>query len=728
MSQFENLALSLNPGYTLFILIVLALGGLAYFVYRFTVPPVSVVRRYLLITLRTLALVTALFVLFEPILSVSYVRMEKPVIVVAVDRSVSMTIVDKLHDRKQATLNVARSPVFEEIRADNDLQYLSFADSIESVDPEAIDSIPFSGNATDVSNIFEKVSQKMIGKNLAALVLISDGQSNLGSSPERFASFYDVPIFTVGIGDPADQKDLAVSRILTNEITYAKSAVPVDVDITAYGFKGKRIQVQLRKNGQVIDSRFVDLPEESMQTKVTMSFTPEEEGVEKYEVIIPVLEGELTDRNNRRSFFVRVLKNKTRVLMVSGAPDPQVSALYNTLLDDENIEVASLVERSDGGFIKKEINGPELAYDCMLFNNYPTRISDSKMLEKFINLVKTGDTPLMLLYGPKTDPDRLKPVSNLLPAELKADRDLRETLVYLDLTTAGKQHSVTRLSEDVAADAQHWQSLPPIFIGQVVPAPFPGSEVLARVDMSRATNVVKFRKDIPLIMTRKSGASKTVLLSAYGVWRLKSLMLGANRTDKVYQHLISNSIRWLVTREDEKKVRITTSKQIYRTGEKIEFNAQVYDEQLNPVDGAEVKASILNGDKTISILLNGIGQGRYEASLDALLAGDYTFSGQASKEEKILGKDSGKFTVEAFSLEYLQTRMNEKLLKNVAQNSGGRYFTPDNFAEISQHLKFEAVMIDEEQEIALWNKLFLLILFVALVSTEWFIRKRSGMM
>ena len=122
------------------------------------------------------------------------------------------------------------------------------------------------------------------------------------------------------------------------------------------------------------------------------------------------------------------------------------------------------------------------------------------------------------------------------------------------------------------------------------------------------------------------------------------------------------------------------------------------------------------------------GNGRYEGILNGLEVGDYDFEGVAAKNDVTIGKDNGKLAVEDFSIELLNTAMNEKLLKNIAAESGGRYLKADEFAGIVKYLNFQPQISDEKKEIELLNKVTLLFIFAGLLTVEWFIRKRSDML
>ena len=146
------------------------------------------------------------------------------------------------------------------------------------------------------------------------------------------------------------------------------------------------------------------------------------------------------------------------------------------------------------------------------------------------------------------------------------------------------------------------------------------------------------------------------------------------------------------------------------------------------MDGAEVAVQLTGAQDCHDLSLKSIGEGRYEGSFQVLAGGDYRFTGTAHLQGRVLGRDSGKFFVEEFSLEYQNTRMNEELLKRIASESGGAYFTADDYSGLPEKLTFPEKHLVIKSEFQIWNKAPLLIACLVLLSVEWFVRKRKGML
>jgi hypothetical protein len=83
------------------------------------------------------------------------------------------------------------------------------------------------------------------------------------------------------------------------------------------------------------------------------------------------------------------------------------------------------------------------------------------------------------------------------------------------------------------------------------------------------------------------------------------------------------------------------------------------------------------------------------------------------------------------TLEFKETRANAALLRQIAQRSGGSFLTPDALRSLPAILttsgSFTPVRYEEAREMELWHLPVFFILVVLLLTTEWVLRKRSGM-
>src|SRR5690606_38283003 len=161
----------------------------------------------------------------------------------------------------------------------------------------------------DIARGIRTVEEQLEGRNLRGIVLISDGRYNTGRNPLYLAERVRVPIYTAVVGDTTAQRDVRVSRVVTDEVAYVGSLLPVRVGVRG----GRRATVALVEGGRTVASEAVTLPADGLETTVGLEVTPTQPGLHRYAVAVSRLPGEATYRNNAESVTVRVLDTKRRV-------------------------------------------------------------------------------------------------------------------------------------------------------------------------------------------------------------------------------------------------------------------------------------------------------------------------------------------------------------------------------------------------------------------------------
>jgi len=739
MVGFGGIQLSFNAHPAFFAAALLILAALTYYMYRTTIPPVSQTLRSLLMIFRFLTLLIVLVLLFSPIVSLTIHRQQKPSIAVLIDVSSSMSIQDEGGRRSDWVRHVLKDPIFRKLARRHHLRYFCFSSDIREFDSDFHpDSLRFNEDGTDITQALFSAKTQLLEHNFSGVILLSDGIANVGFDPRTAIRRFGAPIFAVAIGDPREKKDILIEQVSTNEVVYSGTRVPVDILVRSSGFQDLKVPVELWDSTGVIDSQLLQLAGQQQLQKVRLHFIPKGEGLagqgfQKYRVRIPPLKGEFTKLNNERSFYVKVLKSRVRILLLAGEPSADFKFVKRALEADSNFQVIPLIQRKPSGFYPS----PYLArwkksddYDLVIFLNFPKgplQASDQRFLR---DLLINQRKPLFYIQGRGVSPQRLRPFQEVLPFRPDS-RPGNIRLVYPELTAAGQEHPVMRVQEDPLESESRWQELPPVYTYLRNFPPRPGSEVLARIDKARSGLPQIPRFAGALILAQKLAERKSLAVLAFDIWRWDLMMWGVGKTNETFETFLNHAVRWLITREEIKPVRITTDKLIYRSGEDIHFVAQVYTEDLRPLDGAEVRVRIIGPGPTTQSFeetLEGIGNGKYEATVRILQGGDYQFEGKAFKGSRILGRDKGRFSVGEFQIEFLRTRMNEPLLRKLAEESGGHYLTPDRLEDLEKLIQFAPKTWVETREINLWNKAILLLLFIGLLATEWTIRRRKGML
>ncbi|HEX2868848.1 MAG TPA: vWA domain-containing protein [Ignavibacteriales bacterium] len=700
-----------------FYLGLILIAAYTYYNYRYTVPQVNSAFRYVLIVIRTLALLLILFTIFEPILSIARRKVIEPVNLVFVDDSKSIKIDDGTG--RMATVEGFLHKISSTGSIKNSAEIYSFGSKVSRVSPDSLGKINFSESSTNISKVFGSI--KTENRNISSIVMISDGVITDGSNPVFQAERLGIPVYTVGVGDTSKRNNLEVRRVLFNEYVYSGTPTTINVTIASAGFKGKAVPVTLYENNRQIAQQNVTLSDEGM-TNLNFTYTAQSPGEKKMNVALGKLEGEFTYADNNKPFYLNVLNNKINALIISGSPSPDLSFVRNSLMADENLRVATLTQIGPNRFLEN-VNQTQLidSSGIIFLVGFPTSQTPERLLTKVQQEIRDKNKPFLIILSEGVDYNRLKVLQPELPFTIG-----RITAGYTEaqpLVTANEmQNPLLQNNATNVIDA--WNNLPPVSRTNTELVAKPESNVLSRI---RVNNVPL---NNPLIVTRKLGNKKSAAIMAKNIWRWK-LETSEKKLD-IFDRLMLSGTKWLNTSEEQKLFTIRPTKKIYSLGEPVEFTAQVYNETLNPVDDAEVKIGIKSEKNEYNVLMNSIGGGLYEGKLETNDPGDYTYSGTARLNGQQLGKDAGRFSIGDVEIEMINPGMDKDLLELLSRQTGGRFFYGKNYDELFNILneisKSKVKEKVSQSEIILWSSQWMLLGIIVFFAAEWFLRKRSGML
>lgn len=738
--ELPEFVISLGASILLLVVLLCAVVGLTIFFYHTTVPPLSKGRKAVLVLVRALALAFLLLLIFEPLVKIIFRHEQIPRLAVLVDDSESMTIKDRGTERSNEVRSLLKRSPFSGI-ADVGLLYFRFASQLKQTASPPADSLTFTGETTDLSNVLSQLIKEKDRENVQAAVLISDGNYTVGKNPLSSAGELSMPLYTVGVGDTVEQRDVLIANVTTNTVAYADTRVPVEVRVRSSGYKNEKVEVVLSQGVIAVDRKILQLQEGTRDYTISLSYQPKEEGVEKYVVSVSHLPGELTEKNNTSSFFIRVLKTKLKILLIAGVPSPDVSVVRQILSEEQHFTVKALVQKAAGEFYEASLTQAAIdSADCLVLIGYPSPSATPAVMRQLHDAISLQKKAVLFVGAKTLDFNKLQMFETLLPFSWNAPTT-DELLVFSEVPEKQRAHLLVNLEATVNID--DWRQLPPIFKSQTDFHAKPEADVLAAAQPDRGSPeqpgraglAAKIRPVVltePLVLTRNVARQKSFAITGHGVWRWRLLAQGNPRTEKFLSLLLVNAVRWLTTLDEGKKVRVSPTRDVFTTAEPVEFTGEVYDDQFRAVDIAELRVQVTSKDRRFETMLRSIGSGRYEGSIEGLGAGDYSFTARASVDERPLGEDRGRFSVGQINVEFLETRMNRQLLEQIAFHTGGVYTDIAHASTlidtIRARTRFSAKKLTDSTELELWNWQFFAALIVLLFATEWFVRKGSGML
>lgn len=720
----NSYSLAISGSWVLFVAIALLIIGISFYSYRSTNPPISGGKRFTLLTLRIVGMLLLLFAVFQPIVTNSFDEVIAPKIAFLIDDSESISIKDASIDRKEVYTDVIAA--IKDKATDEDI-YFSFDDNISDLKYDSLSVLKSDGKRTDIAKAMRELEYRQDTSNIQAVVLISDGAYNAGENPFYAAQSFGKPVFSVGIGDTNSPKDLKISDLITNEISYINTPTPIFINLDANGIYDREVKVKVTTNGKLIGEETVKLVKNQYRYKLKFSFTPDKPGNYKLNATVESFDEEITKLNNSKSDIVKVLENKKSVALFGGRPSYDVSFLVKELSKNKNQELHKYVQKNATSFYdefkQKDLQDAEI----IIMAGFPNASTDSKYLELIKKELDRGK-PLLFIASKDVDYKKLSKLGDHIPfTVLSEGRNEMEVLPSVNTKEVG--NSILRVNGD-KSDIEKWNALPPLTKTETFIKLNPEANVLMNYTFGNNS------MNEPLIISRTLGNKRGIFVLGYGLhkWKLQGyaeeLSKGKDVVD-LYAQLMDNSVRWLSIDNNFDAFVLRTNKRTYTEGEEVEFIAQLYDDSYLPVDEAKIAVTVSGGGgEKKEILLSDIGNGQYYHKMENLSKGDYNYEGRASIGGDLMGKSSGRFIVGELNPEYSELTMNKKLLESMSNATDGKFYAnsiQNLFEEIKSKENFKEKFISKRQDYALWNLPLFLIISLLCFATEWVIRKLSGL-
>ncbi len=715
MFGYENIQLSLAHSAAYLVIALLLIALYSFYVYRFTIPQIQPFKKAILVTLRVLALLVLCLIIFEPILNLSKKLTLEPSNLVFIDKSRSITIDDGT-DRTTKVKKILND--FSAYTSESNLNFSAFGNSVTDVSADSLEEINFTDGSTNLQEIFNQV--KRSDKNIASITLITDGVITSGNNPYYDAINLGIPVFTIGIGDTTQRKDVELKKVLHNDFLYTETPTSIIATVNNKGFAGETVTASLYEDNKFISKQTFNLSDAGIQN-ISFDYQANTSGEKKLSIVLSNLEDEFTTANNKQVFYVNILSNKIKVMLLASSPSADVTFIKNSLARDENIEVNSIVQLSRDKFLDK-LNYQTLDSANVLFLiGFPSDATPDELLNRVIAKIKEGKIPFFLTLSAGVSINKLARLGTELPFTFSQNfAGFRE--VQPNILPEQMSNPILQQSEKNLPDA--WNNLPPVLQPSLIFSSRIESKTLAQIKFNN--NIV----NSPLILSNNFNGKRSIAVLAKDIWKWK-LQVAPKGLD-LFDSFIVNSLRWLRASEDQKPVRIKTSKKIFSQGEKVEFSGEVFDESLNPISDAGIKIKISSNENKYETDMQNVGPGLYEGSININETGDYSFSAEAITDSRILGKDNGSFNIGGIDVEMINPVMNYPLLNLLANETGGEFYFPDDYSQLLNRLKELKINSSKEKvvtsEINLWSDTWMLMIAILLFSLEWFIRKRNGML
>lgn len=604
--------------------------------------------------------------------------------------------------------------------------------------------------STGVVKTGEVTSGTERGHGHQAIVLVTDGQHNSGPTPlqtARILGSQGIPFFVVSTGASREAQDLAVVDLEHPDLTFQKDRVRGVMVIRDKVTQGTQFVAEIRHGDTVLwreQLSAMNIPERRVEFDFSVDQVVEDlrqlQNTDVDAHMIPLEleasvsaapnESELS--NNQQSMRMAVMTDGYRLLILDGRSRWETRYLRNVFTRDEQWAVSSIV--AGVGTDQPDLpRGEEtgqfpsrrdllFAYDLIILGEVDPNLFQPHELEWIRDFADVRGGGVIFVDGNRRRLEQLEStaVAGMLPVEWSADSLLTRP-TGIQLTERGIQNPALKLSTDESDNEQFWTELPPPRRVTRVTA-LPGAEVLAEAVFASENH--------PLMVTRLFGAGRVLYFSSDESWRWRY-----KTADTWHQRFWNQIARYVMPRpfaSSDDYVSVDTGAISYQSGESVDIRVRLLDLEGRPAVDASVEALLWKDGKvvsTVNLPADSQVPGIYRGRSAGLIEGNYEVTVRAAGYSESALKARGEFVVlPPDTGEMSQTGANEALLRQVADASGGKFLREEEIGSLPSLLSPFSGGRVEEGDTPLWDSYWWFAVILTLLTIEWGLRKRAGLL
>lgn len=650
--------------------------------------------KYFLIALRFTSISILILLLFRPKWLIEIKQVEKPILVFLQDGSSSILNYEDSTFYKTDFIEILNRNQ-NQLQNEYEIYNYHFSDSIQ----EGITN-NYSGKYTNLSRAIKGVSDVFNNRNLAGLVLASDGNANFGVNPYYHIEDLNAPVFALAIGDTSIQKDLSLESVRYNEIAYYQNEFPIAFEVLSNFNSNESQQITLSHKNNIIYSEFINVNSNTPLSK-HINIEATEEGIQYFDLSIQSFDGEKNTHNNTRRIAIEVVNNLQNILVLHSAPHPDIAALKSALEEGNNYKVTTSLIQD----FKEGIG----AYNLIILHQIPNQ---SKQYQNLLSAIINSKSSVLFIGGKASNWSQFNSMQDMV--EIKTKNSTQE--VFASINTS---FTPFKLSQPCT---EFIQNSPPLL------APF-GEVINLNVDHSLFKQKIKgISTNNDLLVFAEDEERQLGLFLAEGIWKWKLYDYQKNETHTHFNEFIQALTQYLTLSKDKRKLRLQYAKLIPH-GHPFKLNAQLYNDNYQLIDDASINLELKDEDGNEffhTLVPNG---STYNLSINHLNVGTYNFVVNTSYKDKH-AMQRGSFAILDAQLEQQKLNADWNLLTKLCDHTNGKLIKKEEFntfaSRISNQIEAQSEVYFSKQlkDIIKLKSIFLLLLLC--LALEWTIRKRLG--
>ncbi len=642
----------------------------------------------LLSILRFISIFVLLFLILGPAIRRYKQIRQQSVLIVAVDNSQS---IESFKSEAEQFINQIETGL------DNyKLEFWTFGEEASNSDTVTYDDV-----RSDYSNLIQSVKNNYLLNDIGGIVILGDGIYNSGGDPVYESRNIPYPVYTVGIGDTITHKDIAIIDVTTNSTSYLNNFFPVQVDLSFTKADGQNTRLTIEKENEIVYETSLQIYGDDYFKQETINLQAEEEGINNYTLKIEPIDGEENTINNQYEFSINVVSEKQKILFLTHGSHPDISAIIQAIEENNSYEwdIQNL-GNSDPNFTD---------YNLVILHQLPDATRESIQA---LEALKASRIPYLIFVGSETSIPRLN--------NLQTGIDIQPTNNTENASPVlNPSFGIFSVDEDFSEQIMNW---PPLVV------PFGNINIEGGLETVLFQKVQTINTDYPLISMGRINGVKRAYIVGDGMWRWRLynyLQIGSH---EVFDGIIKKMINYLIQKPNEDNFNIYFQTD-YPEDSPITMQAELFNESYEPVNEPDVSIEIVSEDGTQYDYVFDKEDDQYALNVGNLPSATYSFTAKTKLGEQSYS-EIGSFHVSPVQIEQSETTANFQVLYQIAENTGGNFFTYNEFSQlkntIDQNNSLEEKKIRQQvyQDFIDLKWLFFVILII--LSLEWFLRKFWG--
>lgn len=604
---------------------------------------------------------------------------------------------------------------------------------------------------TDLGGALDWIARRYAGERLEGIAVITDGldrgglRRRLGADDPGPLPRLGGPLTLYQVGTPGDRVDAAVTDLHAGGFAFLRAPFTIEARVRVVGTALREVPVRLTRDGQPVATLVAALDAEG-RGSVRFTVTPDRVGRFLFEASVPLVEDDAVPANNQLDLAVRVVRDRVRVLQVSGSPSWDQKFLRLFLKEDPAVDLVSFfilrTPRDMGaGYDPSELSLIQFPYeqlfttelgtfDLVVLQNFDYAPyfdrQPERLLTNLADYVREGGALVMIGGDRSFDLGKYggTALAEVLPVRLGVSGDPVAAAAFPPrLTDAGARHPVTRLHDEPSENAAAWARLQALDGINRTLGPARDAAVLLEHPTERDPD----GRPLPVVAVAERGRGRTMAITADASWRWSLGEAAQGRGNQAYLRFWKNAMRWLIGDPEDQPVVVEVGRENYEPGEEVAVVVRARDIGFAPLAGATVEV-VVSGPGGSTTLPGTTGaDGSLAVSLPAGERGAHRVKARVrAAGGSLLGEAETVYAVTTRDPELEEVEPDAAFLQRLAAATGGRYVGPGRWEEPLRDPESGRRVRDRRETPLATVPLVPLVAGLA-ASTAWWLRRRAGL-